>query len=357
MGVNDIIEQLLNEVSIPGLILENNKVKIIQSTELAGKGKFQMINVNNLYNLINMLYYHIEDKRVKNNILTEKLKEYEDHIKICNMSGQNKDSVNNFFENNFEINIKKEISVYDNINPIVDNKTKINLYIKDIKENNEQLKININKFILKINMFIVFLKFRKSSYYENKIKKIKSLPPEEETDYKNKDIGGKNRNRRSDKTLSILERYPIIVYDDIGNSVIKQLIAKETELIICYKNDIADKIKKKVDNITINDVVDYIAKHDNLSYQKKSKLKYLFERCEYLYKQYGQYNKLNKFKFNIASLPHMNKQEWMNWVLELDKLIKIYYPKENICQHIMASNSKRPGQICGKVDCKNHNIS
>lgn len=184
-----------------------------------------------------------------------------------------------------------------------------------------------------------------------------SLPAVEITDTQTRNTIGKNRNRRSDKTLPILDRYPITVYDDIGNSSIKQLIAKETELIICYKNDIADKIKKNIDNITINDVVDYIAKHDKLSYQKKGKIKYLFERCEYLYKQYGQFNKLNKFKFNIGSLPHMNKNEWKEWVSELDKLVKIHYSDENICQHIMANNSKRPGEICGKINCKNHNIS
>lgn len=171
-----------------------------------------------------------------------------------------------------------------------------------------------------------------------------------------KDKGGKNRNRKQDKSLPILDRYSIIVYDDIGNSVVKQLIAKETELIICYKNDVADKIKKNIDNITINDVMDYIAKHDNLSYTKKSTMKFLFERCEYLYTNYGQYNKLNKFKFDVPSLAYMNKKDWAKWILELDKLVKIHYIEENICQHIMANNSKRPGQTCGKIDCKKHNI-
>lgn len=171
-----------------------------------------------------------------------------------------------------------------------------------------------------------------------------------------KDRGGKNKNRRCDRSLPILERYNIIVYEDIGNSIVKQLIAKETELIICYKNDIADKIKKNIDNISINDVMDYIAKHDKLSYDKKSKMKYLFERCEYLYKQYGQYNKLNKFKFDVPSLAYMSKNDWSKWTLELDKLVKIHYIEENICQHIMANNSKRPGQKCGKINCEKHNI-
>lgn len=184
-----------------------------------------------------------------------------------------------------------------------------------------------------------------------------SIEPKESTDILYKDKGGKNRNRKKDKSLPILDRYIITVYDDIGNSIIKQLIAKETELIICYKNDIADKIKKNIDNISINDVMDYIAKHDKLSYAKKSTMKFLFERCEYLYKQYGQYNKLNKFKFDVPSLAYMSKKDWSEWTIELDKLVKIHYHEENICQHIMANNSKRPGQKCGKIDCEKHNIN
>jgi hypothetical protein len=285
-------------------------------------------------------YLKENNKLVKqqNEILKEIIKKHNinNNINIPSPPTSPEKVINNIFNENFEKNKIFTQPEFSNI--------KIN------KENilNQNKKICINK----IEMFIAFLKFKKTDYYKNRINKINSLSPIDITEYK--DIGGKNRNRRGDKNLPILKRYPIIVYDDIGNSVIKQLIAKETELIICYKNDIAYKIKKNVDNITINNVVDYIAKHDGLSYQKKGKIKYLFERCEYLYKQYAQYNKLNKFKFNIGSLQHMSKKEWEEWVTELDKLVKEYYSDENICQHIMANNSKKPGQKCGKVDCKKH---
>lgn len=241
-----------------------------------------------------------------------------------------------------------------------------NNYKKYINKNQIDKKQHMDEIKLKMKMFIAFLKFRKTDYYKNKIK-IRSRYEEPlqdsctNSDVINKSnrnsINKSNRNRRNNRNLHILERYKIIVYDDIGNSIVKQLIAKETELIICYKNDIADKIKKKVDNITIGEVMDYIAKHEKLSYKKKSTMKYLFERCEYLYINYGQYNKLNKFKFDIPSLAYMTRNEWTEWVSELDKLVKIHYPMENICQHIMGNNSKRAGEKCGKINCKNHNIS
>jgi hypothetical protein len=250
---------------------------------------------------------------------------------------------------NNSVDMKKEYT--HDISELLDNNLKLNEKIKYLKKENKLYKNkNINKLKTKIWIFTAFLKFKKSDYYKSKIIDNSIRP----VDINNK--SGKNRNRNSNKKLHILERYPIIVYDDIGNSIVKQLIAKETELIICYKNDIADKIKKKIENITIDDVMDYIARHDKLSYQKKSKMKYIFERCEYLYEKYGQYNKLNKFKFNIGSLQHLSKKEWSEWVSELDKLVNIYYPKENICQNIMGNNSKRPGKLCGKIDCKKHNI-
>jgi hypothetical protein len=249
-------------------------------------------------------------------------------------------------------NIKKETSQeYEYKN----NSNEINILpVLEIQEKNKTVNLNNNS-----KEELIPEKVRNDDvtlYKTININKNNNNNTHESTEIPYKDKGGKNRNRKKDKSLSILDRYIITVYDDIGNSIIKQLIAKETELIICYKNDIADKIKKNIDNITIDDVMDYIAKHDKLSYAKKSSMKYLFERCEYLYKQYAQYNKLDKFKFDVPSLAYMSRKDWSEWIVELDKLVKIHYSEENICQHIMANNSKRPREICGKIDCKKHNI-
>lgn len=330
-----------------------------------------------LYEEIDYLKEELNKKNSRIKVLEEENKAHKLQIETLKiLISKEKSEYNNFDikSNNRDIlpsptiSIEKksevnEFSISKNIVENVNNSNSkrlldYNNYKKYINKNQIEKKQHMDKIKLKMKMFIAFLKFRKTNYYKNKIKIISIYEEPLQNSCTNSNVINKsNRNRRNNRNLHILERYKIIVYDDIGNSIVKQLIAKETELIICYKNDIADKIKKKVDNITISEVMDYIAKHENLSYKKKSTMKYLFERCEYLYINYGQYNKLNKFKFDIPSLAYMTRNEWTEWVLELDKLVKIHYPMENICQHIMGNNSKRAGEKCGKINCKNHNIS
>lgn len=114
-----------------------------------------------------------------------------------------------------------------------------------------------------------------------------------------------------------------------------------------YQYEISKKSKEE--NISINEIVDYII------IQEKNRLLNKYSRCEYLHKTYNHY--LNKFKFDINHLSIMTKEEWKIWLNELHKLLKEY--PNNITDEVMIykcdyiyTSGKNKKEICNKIECR-----
>lgn len=73
-------------------------------------------------------------------------------------------------------------------------------------------------------------------------------------------------------------------------------------------------------DIKLDMIIKYIMEQRNISSSKKTKIKYRFERCKFLYETYG--NKINYIKFRISNLECINKKDWISWINELNRIIK-----------------------------------
>lgn len=153
----------------------------------------------------------------------------------------------------------------------------------------------------------------------------------------------------------LLKKYPIKVYKNIGDNKILKMIAAEVAYAVKYQCKIAEETARDTDNITMDEVIDYIIQQEGLSQQDRSRLKFKFERCVYLDKKYG--DKLGIFKFSIYNIGNMSKKNWVLWLQELDLLIKDNYKDEEIneikCEYIFKKGSAK-GSVCGVIDCKKH---
>lgn len=234
---------------------------------------------------------------------------------------------NNVFDESTDIpkvNIKKEI--IDNIiteTPI--NKENINTK-KDGKEYNE------NKF-------------------SNNTEPLKS---DEKINFQNlqENVTVKGGSKRDNKTLFILDRFPITIYKDINNNEVYKLIAAESALKVKYRHEIAEKSKKDKDSINTKEIIDYIINHSDKKINKKeiTRLRRKFQRCYDLYDLYGE--KLNTLHFSIYNIGYMQPNDWDLWLKELDNIIK-KLPKN--CNYIYRKGDKK-GEVCGIYDCKDHKV-
>lgn len=178
--------------------------------------------------------------------------------------------------------------------------------------------------------------------------------------FKNKEVNHKkikNKNKISSyKNIYILDKYPIIIYKDINENKIKNMIACECFYLIKYQCEILKTIEKTID-VTLDEIIEYIVKQENLSSSKKRRLKYKFERCKFLYETYG--DKLNNIKININNLEYINKKEWIEWLNELNNVIKELYPNNVIkdIEHNFCKYVYKKGNICNKINCKKHNLN
>lgn len=188
-------------------------------------------------------------------------------------------------------------------------------------------------------------------------KEIANIQKESNKIYsKNKEV---NHKKIKNKNKYILDKYPIIIYKDINENKIKNMIACECFYLIKYQCEILKTIEKTID-VTLDEIIEYIAKQENLSSCKKRRLKYKFERCKFLYETYG--DKLNNIKININNLEYINKKEWIEWLNELNNVIKELYPnnvikdiEHNFCKYVYKKGNKK-GNICNKINCKKHNL-
>lgn len=183
---------------------------------------------------------------------------------------------------------------------------------------------------------------------ENNTKNVESKKPE----IKNK----KSIKKAIDKSLPIMERFPVKIYKnrDIGDSEILQFVSSENCFMIEYQSKIADKLNKNIENITIDDVVNFKLKYDEINDENKlkkknksikTKIKRLILRSENLYNKYGK--KLCKFKISLNYLKEMSEEEWTKWLSEFDNIFNDVCKNETICNH-----KYKNGKECGRINCK-----
>lgn len=198
------------------------------------------------------------------------------------------------------------------------------------------------------------------SYYKNKyIKLTKNKEKElnnksdesvytENIDNNNKIPIKKIRPERN-RDLPILDRFKvkIIKNEDLKDSEILQFVGSEDCFLIEYQYKIAEKLNKNVENITLDDVIDFKIKYEgmrNLS-SRRTEIKHLITRSKYLFEKYGK--KLSRFKISLYHLKIMSEDEWNEWINEFDKVLNEVINKEKTCTHAYKNN-----KICGKLNCK-----
>lgn len=356
---NDIYKELLNKND---LIIEDYKKETITTSSTSPR----ILDFNEMKKVLEKENSNIvDDEKVKlENELNKIKKENErliieiedikdEYVKIQKDKEENSENINfNVFETpefikiklekeqlKQELNDKKEIES-DEIDKLKEKIDSLSSLVNDIpseEEIKEKLKSELEKDIEE--------KYKKM--YESKIKK------------ENRKKKENNKGSPVIQEYNVLNKYPIKVYKDIGESQIKKLIASEVSLKIKFQCKIAEETNKKQEDITMDDVINYIIKQESLSPQDKSKIKYRFERCSYLNDNYGEY--LGIFKFSIYNLGFMSISDWELWVVELEKLIKENFKDVNFnkdknhnCRYIFKRGIQK-GKYCNIINCKRHN--
>lgn len=152
--------------------------------------------------------------------------------------------------------------------------------------------------------------------------------------------------RHRDKSLPAIERYPVKIYEKT-NSELLQFVSEENKFKINYQYKISEKINKKIEEITIDEIIDYKIKCEGLKDNKdqRKRLKYKIERCKTLYEKYDE--KLGRFKISLNYLSEMPEKSWNSWLLSFDKIVNDLYKQSIICEYKYKNN-----KFCGKYDCK-----
>lgn len=198
------------------------------------------------------------------------------------------------------------------------------------------------------------------SYFKNKYSKIKvhnekQMPSDKTYGVSEEDMNSKNGNKikkirpERNKELPILDRFKVKFFtnEDLKDSEVLQFVGSEDCFLIEYQYKISDKINKKIDDITIDDVINFKIKYEGLrnTYTRRTEFKRLITRCRYLYEKHNK--KLSMFKISLSHLKIMSEDDWDEWIIEFDKLVEDVSNKEKICHH-----KYKNGNICNKLNCK-----
>lgn len=332
---------------------QQNKLydKIEELKEIINNKDIEIKNLNEDIKLLKDKNNILENLITKNNNIEVNIEDF--HGNNEETSSNLKHTITNLKNNTNiknDIDIKKTdeyISLKDKYDELV--------YEKDHKEDdsykNQEEITNLNETINKLTNKINDLNNKEINIeeIENKYKKIyeDKLKEEKKT---------KPNTRCRNKELDILTRYPVIIYKNINDNEVKEMVAAENSYIINYQNEISNKTNKKENDISLDDIINYIVEQEGLSQQDTSRLKNKFERCKYLQDTYQ--DKLRIFKFDINMLSHMVDNDWKLWLESFHGLIKNEFPNEvtdtavyDTCKHILQKGSRK-GEQCGKLICR-----
>lgn len=266
-----------------------------------------------------------------------------DYIKIQNIKKE--DSYETFdIENNKDfISLKKEKEkLQEELDNINTNE------VDELQQTIDELNEKLNKIP---NEEEIENKYKK--IYEEKLKKDKKRKSQKNN---NMDVISPNIPTGNDEVKKdILKKYPIIIYRDINENEVKEMVASECAYIVKYQYEIAEKTNKDKSNISLSEIIDYIVLQENLTKQEKQNLSNKFERCEFLHRTYG--DKLNIFKFELTHISNMTKDEYKIWLDEFNKKVNIEFPDSdikivhNVCDYEFKSGKKK-GQTCNNIECR-----
>lgn len=205
--------------------------------------------------------------------------------------------------------------------------------------NYERFLINKEKFKIIVNKIVLNIKIKKFLY--NSSGKIKECHDTNIPISKPKPIR-KQRNKK----LPAIERYPVTIYDKT-NSEILNFVSEENKFLIKFQYKIAEKLDKKIEEITIKDIIDFKIKCEGLNDNKdqRKRLKFKIERCKVLYEKYGE--KLSRVRISLNYLSEMPEKIWFEWLQSLDNIINNLYIDSIKCDYKYKNN-----KICGRYDCK-----
>jgi hypothetical protein len=343
-----------------GTIYNNNMTKEIEDT--INSDEFQM---RKLYEKIEELEKTIKEKDIEINLLKEQnnnINSFNNSLPKITHAWKMLDSEeDNISINNNNINIEesdkykqvlKELNSFKN--KYIDIKED---YIKIQKENKPKpVDVeNDEKYLSLKDKYDNLLYDKENNEYEEKINILQNTIKELNKNNKHKQDVDNNENvkKPNNRVIDILEKYPITVYKDIGESIVKKMVAARCAYLVKYQYEIANKTNREGEDITLDETIDYIIEQEDLPQQRKTKLKYEFERCIFLHENYK--DKINVLKFSISNLGYISKKEWILWLNELNNIIKEIYPDEKIndITHNICNYTYKNGNICNKFNCKN----
>jgi hypothetical protein len=314
--------------------------------------------INKLYEEIDYLKNIIKEKDIEITILNDKNKILNRLIEKNNIVNKNETKSIPKFIPAHKLIEEDEIFINNNYQ-----RKEFNVKMDDFPSNESESSFYSEKPIEKINdddnifdSSFCWEEYKKHIYiydnefetYYNKYYTSKMYPDKSEH---TKNINKKSKIRRQrNKELPILERFIAIPYDsgDIKDSEVLQYVSSEDSYNIKYQYMITEKINKKIEDITIDEVVDFKMKYNKKTNSRtiKMELKHKIERCEYLYKKYKE--NLSKFRISLSDIRIMSIEEWEEWKIAFDKL---YNETFNNYNPIYCTYKYKGGRICNKLDC------
>lgn len=342
----------MNKLKRFGTIYSNNMNKVIDETILNDTkqmdelyDKIDKLNIiikekediiktyeetfNGMNKKINLLYKDIYDKDIK-------IKELEKYINNDNIKEVLKD----------EVNIK---TMFRPVHKMVEEEYNTNRFIptpsissdnNSIDVNYERMLKNKEKFRITVNKLILTIRIKKF------LINIPSKIDKRHDTNNSKPIKPKIIRKQRNKDLPAIERYPVTIYDK-SNSELLNFVSEENKFLIKFQYKIAEKLDKKIEEISINDIIDFKIKCEGLNDNKdqRKRLKFKIERCKILYEKYGE--KLSRVKISLNYLSEMPEKIWFEWLQSLDNLINNIYINSIKCDYRYKNN-----KVCGKYDCR-----
>lgn len=342
-----------------------NRIKRFGTIYLKDMTKEIEDTINNDENQMKKLYDRIEELEEENRLLKQQNEMYLKIIEKNNIIINDKEE--NIKNNEYRFNRSKIIDM-EKIKKAFDK-----IDIKEEKEEEDTYKINKeenNEFLLPTpskssetesshSVMTDEIGLKLNNINKQRYKKIMLLSFIYKNRNKVKNILNKNKQNKKpkvrverDRSLPIMKRFKVKVYEDIDlrDSEILQFVSSEDCFMIEYQYKIAEKVNKNIENISIDDIIDFKIKYEgfrNIS-SRRTEIRHLITRSKYLFEKYGK--KLSKFKISLNHLKIMNDEEWNEWKIEFDKLYNEICKNNMECKHVYRNNKK-----CGKINCKiNH---
>lgn len=306
--------------------------------------------------------FNDKNKENDNREESDKLLNFDKYKKYIN----NKDNIEKINEE-YKKNNGPQLLDFNKMKKVLNNEIDENISIQSSDDNLEKIKSDkiIKELNIKENLSNESKNIDDVNIFSNNIcPNIDTNKNDEKENTSDSHLGENNVkkfNKKDNKNIPILERFPINVYETIdlkftekiqNNKEIKELfdlIRYENNYKIKYQYEIAVLHNKYENDITIDDIIEFKIKNEGLKSSEKTRLKRKIERCKYLYEKYQ--NNLSRVGFQLYHIGYMNKKEWKLWIEELEKIMDKMEPIP--CQYIWKKGDKK-GSECGMINCKNH---